>query len=200
MGIDSVKNRIRVVLSAEADAISAIPITDAIYDAVDLMSHCNGKIIISGMGKAGIMARKMAATLSSTGTPSIFLHPGEAQHGDLGIISPDDILFVMSTSGKTREVIEMVKLSQNLYETKIKVISITSHLNSNLRSISDVILDLGIIAEPCPLGLTPSASTTAMLALCDAIAIAIMDEKGITKHDYAKRHHGGYLGAKARIK
>lgn len=185
------------ILRAEVRAIWNIPINESFSAVIDVILNCGGKVVTTGMGKAGIIAGKMAATLSSTGTPACFLHPGDSQHGDLGVISENDVLLVLSTSGKTREVIEMVWLAKELCPA-IPVVSITSHPDSELRELSDIILDVGVIEEPCPLGLVPTASTTAILALCDALALVLMREREFTKEDYGKRHHGGYLGQKAR--
>ncbi|HBE04107.1 MAG TPA: capsule biosynthesis protein, partial [Spirochaetia bacterium] len=138
-------------------------------------------------------AQKLAGTLSSTGTPSVFLHPGESEHGDLGVITSSDLLMVFSNSGKTREIAEMIVLARRLGLKK--VIAVTSHAESPIRSLSDIILDIGPISEPCPLGLTPTASTAAMLALGDALALITMEARGFTRKDYGLRHHGGYLGS-----
>jgi arabinose-5-phosphate isomerase len=149
------------------------------------------------MGKASYTAGKFAAILSSTGTPATFIHPGEAAHGDLGLIDSKDCLIAFSTSGKTREVLEMIELSRHLGTHKI--ISVTSHPDAPLRQISDVIINMGVVDEPCPLGLTPTASIAVMSAISDALALSLMVRKGFTRHDYGLRHHGGYLGAKARL-
>ena len=149
------------------------------------------------MGKAGLVARKFASILCSTGTPAAFIAPAEAAHGDLGLIAPGDCLVAFSTSGKTREVLEMIELGRHL---KLGcVIGVTSHPDSGLRGLSDIVIDMGEIEEPCPLGLTPSASIAVMSAISDALALALMDLKGITKEDYGRRHHGGYLGKRARL-
>ncbi len=191
-----IKQRIKTVLAEEARAISSVKVTAEFEKAVHSLRDCPGKVVSVGMGKAGNIARKFASTLCSTGTPAAFVHPGESAHGDLGLIGPDDCVVAFSTSGKTREIIEMLKLSRHLGLKTI--IGVTSHPDSELRDVSDVILDMGPIEEPCPLGLTPSASIAAMLAIGDALAIALMELKGITKKDFGLRHHGGYLGHKAR--
>lgn len=190
-------SRIQSVLDAEARAISAIEVNDAFAEAVSLLLECKGKVITTGMGKAGHIGHKFAATLSSTGTPSLFLHPGEAAHGDLGVIGKDDVLIAMSTSGKSREVLEILELSRHLGITHI--IGITSHPDSDLRKHCEVVLDMGAVNETaCPIGMTPSSSIAVMLAISDAVALATMEAKGFTKQDYGLRHHGGYLGRKAR--
>lgn len=188
--------RARAVLEAEAAAIRAIPLDENFLRAVEIMRKCKGKVITTGMGKVGIIANKLATTLSSTGTPACFLHPGEAAHGDLGLVSKHDVMITFSNSGKTREVREMLARAKKL--NGMHLIAITSSRHSPIARQSDVVLCIGPVKEPCPLGLTPSASTTAMLALSDALALVLLEKKGFTKADYAKFHHGGYLGKKAR--
>ncbi len=192
----NVIQRIRYVLNAEASAIQSINVSSVYETAVDMLRACEGKVLTTGMGKAGIIASKFAVTLCSTGTPAVYLHPGEAAHGDLGVISEGDCIVVFSNSGKTREVIEMLQLAKQLGLGK--VIGITSHSDSELRAYSDVILEMGDIQEPCPLGLTPSSSIAVMNAIADAITLALMELKGVTKRQYGLRHHGGYLGRVAR--
>lgn len=185
------------ILKAEADAISAIPLTDAFEKAVCLLVECRGKLIATGIGKAGYIAQKAASTFCTTGTPASFLHPGDASHGDVGVIGPNDIVLAFSNSGKTREVLETIGFCRNLgLET---VFAITSHPDSPLGQVSDVVLEIGHIEEACPLGLTPSASTTAMLALADALALVTMEARGFTRKEFSLRHHGGYLGEKSRL-
>ena len=192
----NIRERISEVMAQEAASIAAVKVTAAFEQAVLALRDCGGKVLTTGMGKAGHIARKFAATLCSTGTPAAFVHPGEAAHGDLGLVGQDDCIVAFSTSGKTKEVLEMLELGRHLGLKTI--IGITSHPDSQLRELSDVILDMGVIREPCPLGLTPSASIAVMLAISDAIALTLMELKGITQHDYGLRHHGGYLGRKAR--
>lgn len=197
MSIFDVQAKVRHVLEREAAAIRAIRV-DATYDAaIDALRSCIGKVVTTGMGKAGFLARKFAATLSSTGTPAVFIHPAEAAHGDLGLIAAGDCIVAFSTSGKTLEIVELIELSRHL--TSAQVICITSHPESELRRLSDVVLDMGVIEEPCPLGLTPSASMAAMAAIGDALALTLMELKGVTRREYGLRHHGGYLGHKARL-
>lgn len=191
-----IKQRMQAVLRAEAEAIAAVNITDEFERAVTVMQQCQGKIITTGIGKAGYIAKKFAATLCSTATPADFIHPAEAAHGDLGLVGQRDVMIAFSTSGKSREVIEILELSRHLgVET---IIGVTSHPDSDLRDQSDFVLDMGEIEEPCPLGLTPSATMAVMLAISDAIALALMEQKGVTREDYGLRHHGGYLGRAAR--
>ena len=191
-----IKQRMQAVLRAEADAINAINVSADFVTTVEVMQRCKGKILTTGIGKAGHIAKKFAATLCSTATPADFIHPAEAAHGDLGLVGQDDVMIAFSTSGKSREVIEILEMSRHLGVTTI--IGVTSHPDSELRDHSDLVLDMGVIAEPCPLGLTPSASMAVMLAISDAIALALLEQKGITREDYGLRHHGGYLGKAAR--
>lgn len=187
---------IRGVMRAEAEAILSVKVTPAFAEAVDVLRRCRGKVVTTGIGKAGLVARKFAATLCSTATPAAFVHPAESGHGDLGLLDRRDCIVAFSTSGKSNEVLEMLELSRHLGVRK--VIGVTSHPDSGLRRLSDIILDMGLIREPCPLGLTPTASIAVMLAIADGLAVALMTLKGVTRRDYGLRHHGGYLGRKAR--
>ena len=191
-----IKERMQSVLDAEAEAISAININDDYVSAVEVMMNCKGKILTTGIGKAGHIAKKFAATLCSTATPADFIHPAEAAHGDLGLVGANDVMIAFSTSGKSREVLEILEMSRHLGVDKI--IGVTSHLDSELRLYSDLVLNMGTITEPCPLGLTPSASMAVMLAISDALALSLLEQKGVTREDYGLRHHGGYLGRAAR--
>ncbi len=189
--------RIRAVLNAEAEAILAVNVTPIYEDAVNTILLCGGKVITTGIGKAGHIAHKFTATLCSTGTPSVFLHAAEAAHGDLGIVSENDVLVAFSTSGKSREVIEILELARHLGVTH--VIGVTSHPDSELRNHCEFILDMGSPQEACPLELTPTSTIAVMLAISDALAIAVMERKEFTKDQWGLRHHGGYLGRAARI-
>lgn len=189
-------SRAREILLQESEAIRNIPLDEKLIYAVDAIVACKGKVVTSGMGKAGIIARKVSSTFSSTGTASVFIHPGEAQHGDLGMLNKNDVLLVFSTSGKTREVIELVQLANKLFKNKLKVICITSHPESDLRNLSDIVLNIGEVKEVCKLGMAPTTSTTAMLALGDVLCMLVMEEIEFTQKDFLKRHHGGYLGSK----
>ena len=192
----SIQQRIAEILAAEAASITAIRVTPEFERAVLALRDSKGKVLTTGMGKAGHIARKFASTLCSTGTPASYVHPGEAAHGDLGLIAPDDCIVAFSTSGKTREVVEMLELGRHIgLQT---VIGVTSHADSALRRLSDIVIDMGPIVEPCVHGLTPSASTTAMLAISDALALVLMEERRFSKHDFGLRHHGGYLGRVSR--
>ena len=192
-----IQKRIKAILTAEATAIAAVAVDQTFAKAIDLLAACTGKVVATGMGKAGYIAHKFSATLCSTGTPAVFVHPGEAAHGDLGLIAGGDCIVAFSTSGKTREVLELIEFSRHLGSEK--VIGVTSHPESELRALCDVVLDMGEIVEPCPLGLTPTASIAVMSAIGDALALVLMERKGVTKRDYGLRHHGGYLGARARL-
>lgn len=197
MGIDDIKS----ILQKEADAILNIPVTEAYNKATDLIiEHVHrkkGKLVTSGMGKAGQIAQNIATTFCSTGTPAIFLHPSEAQHGDLGVLQEDDIILMISNSGKTREIIELIGLARHL-NPNIQFIVITSDPESVLAKEADVCLLTGNPSEVCKLGLTPTTSTTMMTVIGDILVVDTMDKIGFNAADYAKRHHGGYLGDKSR--
>ena len=193
----NITQRITDVLEAEARAITQIPVGPEFERATRALFGCTGKVLTTGMGKAGHVARKFAATLCSTGTPAIHIHPGEAAHGDLGVVGGNDCIVAFSTSGKTREVLEMLELGRHLgLET---VIGVTSHPDSALRELSDIVLDMGVVEEPCPIGMTPSASIAVMLAIGDALALVLLEMKGFSRDDFGRRHHGGYLGRVARL-
>lgn len=192
---------IKTLLSQEAQAVLNIPVTDAYDKATDLIieqvHHLQGKLITSGMGKAGQIAENIATTFCSTGTPSIFLHPSEAQHGDLGVLQKNDIILLISNSGKTREIIELMTLAKNL-NPDVKFIAITSDPESVVATEADVCLLTGNPPEVCLLGLTPTTSTTMMTVIGDILVVDTMSKINFTASDYAKRHHGGYLGTKSR--
>ena len=192
-----IERRVRAILDSEAEAIKAVSIDASYGKAVELIETCAGKIITTGMGKAGFVANKFAAILSSTATPAVFIHPAEAAHGDLGMLAPGDCIVAFSTSGKTREVLEFIQLSRRMDIGS--VVGITSHTDSGLRELSDVTINMGVIKEPCPLGMTPTASMAVMAAIGDALALVLMEKKSVTREQYGMRHHGGYLGKKARI-
>jgi arabinose-5-phosphate isomerase len=186
------------IIAACSNAIANIELTESLSEAVDAIIECEGKVIVTGMGKAGIAMKKFSATLCSLGTQSAYLHPAESSHGDSGIMSDKDILFVASTSGKTREVIETIEIAQNIGIKKI--IGITSHPESPLRDKSDIILDMGEITEPGYLAIAPTASILVMLTITDCIALTVAEEKEITFEEYSKWHHSGYLGKVAKSK
>jgi arabinose-5-phosphate isomerase len=183
----------------EATAIRAINVTDEFEDAVNTLLNCKGRVVTTGIGKAGFIAHKFAATLSSTGTPAFYIHPAEAGHGDMGMLDEGDCIIAFSTSGKSIEVIEMLEIAHHLGIESI--IGITSHTDSPLRDLSEIVLNMGPdIEEPCPLKITPSATIAVMLAISDAIALTLMELKNFTKEDYGMRHHKGYLGSITRKK
>lgn len=189
------------ILQAESRAIASIPVTDAYDRAITLITeHVHrrgGKLIASGMGKAGQIAMNIATTFSSTGTPALFLHPSEAQHGDLGILQPSDVMLLISNSGKTREIVELTELARRL-NPEVPFIVITGKENSPLARAADVCLFTGGAPEVCPLGLTPTTSTTQMTVIGDVLVVGTMKAIGFTSAQYALRHHGGYLGATSR--
>jgi arabinose-5-phosphate isomerase len=196
--------RLKDIIQKEAEAVSSIPIDLSMVDAITLIlrqchSSRRGKVVCSGMGKAGQIALNISTTLSSTGTPAVYLHPSEAQHGDLGILQEHDVLLVISNSGKTREIEELIYLAKNL-DPDIQVIGITRNPDSPLGKMSDVTLLTGETEEICPLGMTPTTSTTIMTVIGDCIVYGVMEQIGFTKEDYSKRHHGGYLGEKSKSK
>ncbi|MGE4357353.1 MAG: SIS domain-containing protein [Candidatus Omnitrophota bacterium] len=165
--------------------------------AVALVSECKGKVVLTGMGKAGIIAQKISATLSSLGTPSLWLHPAEALHGDLGRVTQADIVIAISTSGETEELTKLLPL---LKKIGAKLIAFTGNLKSNLARHADVVLDVSVEKEACPFGLAPTASTTAMLAMGDALAVAVLEKKGFKKENFALLHPGGTLGKRLLLK
>ena len=196
-----IKERMNSILRAEAEAVLSIPVTDAYARAVEMIvenvNRRGGKLVTSGMGKAGQIAMNIATTFCSTGTPAVFLHPSEAQHGDLGILQKNDLLLLLSNSGKTREIIELVELARNL-NPQIPIIVITGDRKSILAGLADVALFTGGAPEVCPLGMTPTTSTTIMTVMGDVLVVSVMEEIGFRVEDYALRHHGGYLGHKSK--
>jgi arabinose-5-phosphate isomerase len=197
------EEKIRQIFNTEASAISNIPITSSYTKAIEIIDdHVHrrgGKLITSGLGKAGQVAHNIATTFSSTGTPAVFLHPSEAQHGDLGILQKNDVLLAVSNSGKTREILELIDLKNRLF-SGIPVIVITGNSESPLAKKADCYILTGAPEEVCPLGLTPTTSTTVFMVIGDALVVMMMEKIGFNAGDYAKRHHGGYLGAKSREK
>lgn len=197
----TIQNDMLSILRKEAQAILDIPVSDAYDRAVELIvEHVNrrgGKLITSGMGKAGQIAMNISTTFSSTGTPSVFMHPSEAQHGDLGVIQRHDLLLLLSNSGKTREILELIELARVL-NPEIPIIVITGDADSILAQTGDVTLWTGGAPEVCQLGLTPTTSTTMMTVIGDVLVVSTMKAIGFSTEDYAKRHHGGYLGHKSR--
>ena len=191
----------RRIIEAESNAIKNIPVSDqyekAVNAIVERVHVRHGKLVTSGMGKAGQIAMNIATTFCSTGIPAVNLHPSEAQHGDLGVLQPNDILLLISNSGKTREIVELIPLAKALY-SDLPIIVITGNPNSLLAEEADIVLATGGSPEVCPLGLTPTTSTTVMTVIGDILVVNVMNATGFSRADYAKRHHGGYLGHLSR--
>jgi arabinose-5-phosphate isomerase len=183
----------RKVLQTEAAAILALVdrIDERFDQAINLLRRCRGRVILTGMGKSGIICQKIAATLTSTGTPAFFLHPAEAMHGDLGVIQGDDVVVALSYSGETDEILSLIETIRRL---GAKLIAITGVGRSALAQAADVALDCGVAEEACPMNLVPTASTTAALAMGDALAMTLLVEKGFRQEDFASLHPGGKLG------
>ena len=198
--MNDIKQTMTQILLAESEAVRNIPVTDGYQAAVELIveqvHRRGGKLVTSGMGKCGQIADNIATTFASTGTPAIFLHPSEAQHGDLGVLQPNDVMLLLSNSGRTNEILSLVELTHNLFPD-MKIIVITGTPESELASLADIVLPTGGAPEVCPLGLTPTTSTTAMTVMGDVLVVATMKATGFTREQYALRHHGGYLGRKA---
>lgn len=187
------------VLEIEARAIAGLVdrLDHRFTDAVDLLYHCAGKVVVSGMGKSGLIGQKIAATLASTGTPAFFLHPAEGVHGDLGMLARRDVFIAISNSGETEEVLKLLPFVKRL---SIPVIAMTGRVQSTLAKNSEVVLDVSVKEEACPMGLAPTASTTATLAMGDALAIALLDKRGLKEEDFAQFHPGGTLGRRLLLK
>lgn len=187
------------VLDIEARAIASLidRLDDRFTKAVELLFVCSGKVVVSGMGKSGLIGQKIAATLASTGTPAFFLHPAEGIHGDLGMLARHDTVIALSNSGETDEVLKLLPFVKRL---NIPVIALTGRIESSLAKNSDVTLDVSVSEEACPMGLAPTASTTAMLAMGDALAIALLQKRGLREEDFAQFHPGGALGRRLLLK
>ncbi|HEY8118407.1 MAG TPA: KpsF/GutQ family sugar-phosphate isomerase [Methylophilaceae bacterium] len=188
----------REVLLIEARAVEALAqrLDDSFSRAVTLILQCRGRVVVSGMGKSGHIGSKIAATLASTGTPAFFMHPAEASHGDLGMITKDDVVIALSNSGESDELLAILPLLKRM---DAKLISLTGNPKSTLARLSDVHLDAHVEQEACPLGLSPTASTTATLALGDALAVTVLDQRGFSTEDFARSHPGGALGRRLLI-
>ena len=191
------EDKIKELMLKEIEAISQIPVDDNYESAIDLIYEQtyrhSGKVVTAGIGKAGHIGHNIAMTLSSTGTRGVFIHPTEAQHGDLGILAENDILLLLSNSGKTREVLEFIQLAKNIYP-EIKVISITGKKESELAKKSDVVIWTGGAEEIDKFKLVPTTSTTLMTIIGDILVVTLMDKIGFTKKQYQKLHHSGYIG------
>jgi len=190
---DALLKRAADVLRIESNGILSIidRLDDNFVCAVELMRACGGKVVVTGLGKSGLICQKIAATLASTGTPSFFLHSGDAVHGDLGMVRADDVIIAVSNSGETDEILKLLPLFK-LHG--IKLIVMTGNPDSTLAKAGDVVLNVRVQEEACPLGLAPTASTTAALAMGDALAVVLLEEKGFKEDDFALRHPGGTLG------
>ncbi len=191
--------RAREVLDIEARGILALAdrLDESFVRSVDLLYRCKGKVIVTGLGKSGLICRKIAATLSSTGTPSLFLHAGDGIHGDFGMIMKDDVVLALSNSGETDEILKLLPILKRL---GLKLIVITGNPESRLSRAADIILNASVKEEACPLGLAPTASTTAALAIGDALAIVLLEKRGFKEEDFAILHPGGTLGRKLLLK
>ena len=187
------------VLKTEADAISALGerLDQNFSDACDLILNCEGRIVVTGMGKSGHIGNKIAATLASTGTPAFFMHSGEASHGDLGMITEDDLVIALSNSGETSEITLLLPLLKRL---GIPLLALTGKPGSTLARSADIHLDVSVSKEACPLGLAPTSSTTATLAMGDALAVAVLEARGFTEQDFALSHPGGNLGRRLLLR
>jgi arabinose-5-phosphate isomerase len=199
MDTDKTLKRARDVLDIEARGILSLVdrLDENFVRAVDLLYHCKGKVVVTGLGKSGLICRKISATLSSTGTPSLFLHAGDANHGDMGMINKGDVVLAISNSGETEEILKFVPIVKRL---GVKLIAMTGNSASNLSTTADVFLNAGVKEEACPMGLSPTASTTAALALGDALAVVLLEKKGFKEDDFALRHPGGTLGRKLLLR
>jgi len=187
------------VLKTESEAIIALidRLDDRFDSACDLILNCEGRVVVTGMGKSGHIGNKIAATLASTGTPAFFMHPGEASHGDLGMITADDTVIALSNSGETSEITLLLPLLKRL---GIPMITLTGNPDSTLARAADINLDVSITKEACPLGLAPTSSTTASLAMGDALAVAVLEVRGFTEQDFALSHPGGSLGRRLLLR
>src|SRR5689334_18480720 len=189
----------RRVLAIEARAVQALidRLDDQFNKAVELLFCCKGKVVVSGMGKSGLVGQKIAATMASTGTPAFFLHPAEGIHGDLGMVGRTDVVIAISNSGETQEILQLLPYVERM---GIPVLSMTGRMTSTLAKNSDVTLDVSVAEEACPMGLAPTASTTASLAMGDALAVALLEKRGFKEEDFAQFHPGGTLGRRLLVK
>jgi len=189
----------RRVLDIEARAVQALiqRLDGGFSEAVDLLYDCKGKVVVSGMGKSGLIGQKIAATMASTGTPSFFLHPAEGLHGDLGMVARRDLLIAISNSGETQEILQLLPFMERM---GIPVVSIVGRMGSTLAKNSAVALDVSVAEEACSMGLAPTASTTAALAMGDALAVALLEKRGFKEQDFAQFHPGGTLGRRLLVK
>jgi arabinose-5-phosphate isomerase len=191
--------RAKEVLNIEAMGIISLidRLDDRFIQAVELLYNCRGKVVVTGLGKSGLICRKIAASFSSMGTPSFFLHAGDANHGDMGMIVEGDVILAISNSGETEEILTLIPILKRI---GVRLIAMTGNHDSTLSRAADVVLDAGVTEEACPLGLSPTASTTAALALGDALAVVLLEKKGFKEEDFALRHPGGILGRKLLLR
>ena len=200
MAIESVDiQKAKRVIRMEAEAVAALEmnINAAFQKAVDVIYQCKGRVVVTGMGKSGIIARKMVATMNSTGTPSIFLHPSDAVHGDLGMVRNDDVVICISKSGDTQEIRQLLPMFKRI---GVPTISMVGNMNSHLATQSDIALDISVKEEACPHNLAPTTSTTATLAMGDALAVTLLEKKNFTADNFALYHPGGNLGKRLLLK
>ncbi len=183
----------RSILKTEAEAVNALVdrIDETFIRVIETMYSCTGRVVVTGMGKSGIIGKKIAATLASTGTPAFFLNPAEGSHGDIGMVKKDDVVLCISNSGETEEIIRILPTFKRL---NLRLIAMTGNTASTLAKVSDIVLDVSVREEACPMGLAPTASTTAALAMGDALAITLLNKRGFTEDDFAVIHPGGNLG------
>jgi arabinose-5-phosphate isomerase len=191
--------RAKEVLNIEAEGIVSLVnrLDDSFIRAVEMLYDCRGKVVVTGLGKSGLICRKIAATFSSLGTPSFFLHAGDANHGDMGMVMEGDVVLAISNSGETDEILTLIPILKRI---GVRLIAMTGKRDSTLSRAADVVLDAGVLEEACPLGLSPTASTTAALALGDALAVILLERKGFKEEDFALRHPGGTLGRKLLLR
>lgn len=197
--LDNILDIAKKVLKIEADAVLALTekLNSSFEKAVDMIYQSKGRVVVTGIGKSGLVGKKIASTLSSTGTPAFFLHPAEASHGDLGMVTSDDVIIAISNSGETEELVGLIPF---LKRFNVGLISMAGNPDSTLSKAADVTLDISVKEEACPLGIVPTASTTAAIAMGDAVAVALLIKRGFNEEDFAFFHPGGSLGKKLFIK
>ena len=196
MNLSQLQLRAKELIRIQCEALSNFTFDDSLQKALETIVEDRSTIITTGIGKAGYIARKSASTFCTTGSPAVYLHPGDASHGDIGLLKQGDAVIAFSNSGKNREVLETVQFARTLGAKTI--ISITANRESPLAELSDCVIPLGSLTEACPLGFTPTTSTTLMLVVADTLAVLVMEARGFSQEDFAIRHHGGYLGRKSR--
>jgi arabinose-5-phosphate isomerase len=199
MNKSTILQRAKEVLKIEAGGIVALAdrLDESFIRAVEMLHECRGKVVVTGLGKSGLICRKIAATFSSLGTPSFFLHAGDANHGDMGMVKEGDVVLAISNSGETEEILTLIPILKRI---GVRLIAMTGKRDSSLSRAADLVLDAGVLEEACPLGLSPTASTTAALALGDALAVILLERKGFKEEDFALRHPGGTLGRKLLLR